>query len=240
MKEKLLSVVQEARRKEGELDAACTDGPADVNGRWKAKDHLAHAAWWRDRDGRLISAVRTGSTPPPAVGSRELDKEQQEEGRQNAVIYEMYRDRPLDEIREFSRFSWEAFTTAVEACSEEDLARPHPYAANEALWQTALGICYHTGEHLSYWYAETGDEVLLEAAQRWLRDIYVAVAPDAKNRANANYNLACYYARNGRADQALPLLRESFEGNEQLGEWARQDSDLDPIREDPRVKELLA
>ena len=236
MKEKLLSVVAESRRKEAELDAACVDVHADPQGRWHAKDHLAHVAWWRERDGRLISAVRTGSAPPPAVGSREG----QEEGRQNAVIYGTYRDRPLEEIRDLAESSWEAFSAAVAACSDEDLSRPHPYAANEVLWQTALGICYHTGEHLTYWCDEVRDKVRAEAAQKWLRDIYVAVAPDARHRANANYNLACFYARDGRADAALPLLRDCLSESRELAAWAKQDPDLDLIRADPEVKELLA
>ena len=236
MKEKLLGVIAAAAAREQELGRAAIDTAADPGGRWSAKDHLAHVAWWRARDARLIEAVRSGSTPPPAVGSREG----MEDGRQNAVIHEAYRDRALSEIREFAASSWHDFTAAVEACSEEDLLRSHPYAAGEVLWQTALGIAYHTGEHLSYWHQDSGDESRVEATQRWLRDIYVAVAPDDRSRANANYNLACFYARSGRTADALPLLRESFQGNAQLRDWAKQDSDLDRIRDDPRVRELVA
>lgn len=234
-------MVAEARRKERELDAACADVPVDSGGRWRAKDHLAHVAWWRERDGRLISAVRTGAAPPPAVGSREVGEDRQEEaGRQNGLIYERYRDRTASEIREFAGTSWDAFAAAIEACSEEDLSRPHPYAAGEVLWQTIVGICYHTGEHLTYWYEEHGDDSRLEATHSWLRDIYVTVAPDARHRANANYNLACFYARNGRADAALPLLRDSLSESTELAAWAKKDSDLDRIRDNPEVKELLA
>lgn len=236
MKEKLLDVVADARGREQQLASRATDSAADPAGRWNAKDQLAHLAWWRERDGRLIDAVRTGSAPPAAVGSREG----QVEGKHNAAIYKMYRDRTLAEIRLFAESAWDVFVAAVESCSEEDLQRAHPYAEGEVMWQTALGIAYHTGEHLSYWYSDMGHEADVEATQKWLRDIYVAVAPDARSRANANYNLACFYARVGRAAEALPLLRDSFEGNEQLREWAKQDSDLDRIRDDPRVRELVA
>jgi hypothetical protein len=236
LKEKLLSAVSAARAREQELVNAAADVVSDPDGRWNAKDHLAHMAWWRQRDGQLIDAVRTGSAPPPAAGSREG----QEEGRQNAVIHRTYRDHPLQEIRDFASSTWEKFGKAVEACSEEDLSRPHPYAADEVLWQTVLGICYHTGEHLTYWYQDGGDEARVEAAQRWLRDIYRAVAPDARHRAYASYNLACFYARRGRVDGALPLLRESLGEWGELATWARQDSDLDPIRENPELRELLA
>ncbi len=240
MKEKLLEVVAEARAREDELAGAATDVPADPDGRWHAKDHLAHAAWWRDRDGRLITAVRTGAAPPPPLGSREAGAPQQGDGGQNAVIYGMYRHRSSTEIRAFAENAWDTFTEAVAACTEDDLKRPHPYVTADALWQTALGICYHTGEHLTYWWQEAGDSAKVDAAQRWLRDIYVAVAPDAKGRANADYNLACYYVRSGRVDEALAALRRSLTASADLKAWARQDSDLDPIREEPELKELLA
>ena len=224
------------RAREGELVALVVDEPADPDGRWHAKDHLAHSAWWRERDGALIEAVRTGSTPPPPVGSQEGQPEDQ----QNEMIYELTRDSPLAEIRERAHLAWESFTAAVAGCSEEDLLKPHPYATKDVLWQTALGICYHTGEHLTYWYTELRDEPHADSAQRWLRDIYRAVAPDPAQRGGASYNLACYFARDGRADEAMPLLRESFEERPGLKEWAQKDTDLDPIRDDPTVKELLS
>ena len=232
MKEKLLRIIADARAREEELVGAATDEPADPQGRWHAKDHLAHVAWWRERDGRLVDAVSTGAAPPPPVGSREKGAPQDPETTQNEVIYRTSRDRPLPEIRDYAGSAWDTFAAAVEACSEEDFMSAHPYAANEALWQTVLGIPYHTGEHLTYWYEGSGDQARVEATQRWLRDIYVAVAPDRRSRANANYNLACYYAKQGRAEEALPLLRQAFEDNEQLREWAGQDSDLDRIREE--------
>lgn len=240
MKQKLLQVIADARVKERELVSAATDTPADADGSWHVKDHLAHAAWWRDRDGLLIEAVRTGSPPPPAVGSREEGTQEAEEDRQNAVIYEIFRDKPLAEIRDFASSSWDRFEDAVEACTEEDLSRSHPYAPNERIWQTVTGIPYHTGEHLTYVYQDSGDDSRLEATHRWLRDIYAAVAPDARHRANADYNLACFYAKRGRVEEALPLLRDSLEGNDQLREWAGKDSDLDAIRADLAVRELLA
>src|SRR5215470_6858805 len=103
LKDKLLAAVEDARRKERQLEAACTDLPANPDGRWNAKDHLAHSAWWRDRDGRLIDAVHTGSIPPPAVGSREG----QDDGRQNEVVYRRYRDTPLAEIAEYASSAWD-------------------------------------------------------------------------------------------------------------------------------------
>jgi len=231
LKERILPTLLETREKESELDAVSTDVPANADGRWNAKDHLAHLAWWRDRDATLIDAVRTGTTPPPAV----------EDDAQNAVIYEMYRDRPLGEIRELARTSWDRVIEAAAACSEADLAKPHPYSSTEALWQTVCGVAFdHTGTHLTYWYLETGDLAKAEAAQRWWHDMHMKVAIDGRHRGFAAYNLACFYARLGRAAEALPLLRQSFEWRPELREHARHDTDLDRIRQDPGLASLLA
>jgi tetratricopeptide (TPR) repeat protein len=55
------------------------------------------------------------------------------------------------------------------------------------------------------------------------------------------YNLACIEARLGRSEEAIEHLRQALEGApERFRETAREDSDLEPIRDDPRVVELLS
>jgi tetratricopeptide (TPR) repeat protein len=51
---------------------------------------------------------------------------------------------------------------------------------------------------------------------------------------NILYNLACCEALAGRADDALGHLSRAAELDARLREWARDDSDLDSIRGDPR------
>jgi hypothetical protein len=48
------------------------------------------------------------------------------------------------------------------------------------------------------------------------------------------YNLACAEAQLGEADAALDHLAEAVVGNPQFAEYAREDDDLAPIRDDPR------
>jgi tetratricopeptide (TPR) repeat protein len=54
------------------------------------------------------------------------------------------------------------------------------------------------------------------------------------------YNLACLESLTGQEAEAIEHLRKAVELSEQFRAYARQDSDLDPIRDDPAVKELLA
>jgi mannose-6-phosphate isomerase-like protein (cupin superfamily) len=53
-----------------------------------------------------------------------------------------------------------------------------------------------------------------------------------------HYALACYAAREGRADRALDHLRTAFANDPRTREWAREDSDLDSIRDDPAFPDL--
>jgi tetratricopeptide (TPR) repeat protein len=53
------------------------------------------------------------------------------------------------------------------------------------------------------------------------------------------YNLACCEALAGRKDDAIEHLREAISRREQLREFAKGDSDLDSIREEPAFKELV-
>ena len=53
------------------------------------------------------------------------------------------------------------------------------------------------------------------------------------------YNLACCESLAGRKDDAIRHLRQSIERSERFREFAKGDSDFDPIREEPEFKELV-
>ncbi|HVS01456.1 MAG TPA: protein kinase [Thermoanaerobaculia bacterium] len=70
----------------------------------------------------------------------------------------------------------------------------------------------------------------LEWAQR-------AVAIDPHNPATL-YNVACTYAQLGQVEHAIDCLEESVvNGMSEIG-WLEHDPDLDPLREEPRFREL--
>jgi hypothetical protein len=54
------------------------------------------------------------------------------------------------------------------------------------------------------------------------------------------YNLACCEALAGRKEDAIGHLRTAIERRPQLKELAREDSDLDAIRDEPGFEELVA
>ena len=55
-----------------------------------------------------------------------------------------------------------------------------------------------------------------------------------------SYNLACCEALTGRTTDAVEHLRQAIERSERLREFAKEDSDLDSIRDESAFKELVA
>ena len=88
------------------------------------------------------------------------------------------------------------------------------------LW-APLKPLYEAGE-----YAEAADRgrVLLEAHPQY---------------ANVFYNVACCESLAGRTTDALDHLRRAIDMSEQFRASAKDDSDLDPIRDEPAFKELI-
>ena len=54
------------------------------------------------------------------------------------------------------------------------------------------------------------------------------------------YNLACCESLAGRTTDAIDHLRRALELSDEVRVFAKDDSDLDPLRDEPAFKELLA
>ena len=53
------------------------------------------------------------------------------------------------------------------------------------------------------------------------------------------YNLACVLAQRGERDEALELLRQALAAEPEYGKYLETDTDLEPLRADPRFTEVL-
>lgn len=79
-----------------------------------------------------------------------------------------------------------------------------------------------------------------EAAQSYERAFEIGIPPGAATRGVAWYNLACAYARLGRVDDAFAALGRAVDEGMRTRQTYERDTDLDPLRPDPRFAELLA
>lgn len=231
MRDRLLSTIAASREREHELLAMCDDSPPTELGMWTVKDHIAHLTAWRIYAAGVLDAVRTGSEVPHVADDDDV---------QNAEIYAATHEMSSDDVKEEARSSYHTLEAAVSACSEDDLSRPHPRTPGALLWQVVPGNGhYHLAQHIMFWHLEQGDEEAAEASQQWVHDLDRAEFPESKAVATSTYNLGCFYARVGRADEAVFRFKQAFELDPTLKKVAKTDPDLDRIRNDPEVVALI-
>ena len=70
------------------------------------------------------------------------------------------------------------------------------------------------------------------------RNPALAKMEDANNR--VLYNLACEYSLAGEKEKALGVIRDGISAGTMFAQSLRQDTDFDPIRNDPAFKQILA
>ncbi len=76
---------------------------------------------------------------------------------------------------------------------------------------------------------------------------YAAAADRAREIAEAHseyplllYNLACCESLAGRTSDAIEHLRQAIERSERVRDYAKADSDFDPVRDEPAFQELVS
>ncbi len=228
----LRMVVAATREKEAAELMPHVDDSEPALGRWTAKDNLAHMSAWRIHAAEVLEAARTGRDSPDDGDS--LDE-------RNAKIYKATQGWPAATVLDDARRSWHLLEAAIEACSPEDLVKPRPGNADQQAWAVVPGNAhFHLAEHLGYWSSERGDEAAAESAATWAYELNGVAFPDDEARGYGAYNFGCFFARQGRAEDAVVYLRRGFELVPSLRDWAKQDVDLDPIRSSPEVAQLLA
>ena len=228
MKPLLLQTLAAAEGRESPFVTLCDDAPAADPERWTAKDHLSHLSAWREHAARLLMAASEGRA----------EAEPDDIDAQNARIFAATSGRQAADVIGAAQGSYRTLAAAINACSEAQLNGPRQGRPGE-VWRVVPGNGHpHVAQHLVQWYREYGDGAAAEAASRWMRELD-DLFTDTRSRAVAAYNQACFYATMGDAVRALPLLRTSLQIDPGLREWIAQDSDLDPIRGDAAVDQLL-
>ena len=95
-------------------------------------------------------------------------------------------------------------------------------------------------------YEPTGWELWLPLGRLYEAGEYAAVADRGRALIDAHpeyallfYNLACCESLAGRPTDALEHLRRAIDLSEQFRSYAKDDSDFDPIRDEPAFRELI-
>ena len=85
-----------------------------------------------------------------------------------------------------------------------------------------------------------GAHALMEVGETETADVWakraLELSPDDRG---VLYNLACYYSLSGEKETAIDCLEKAAAVGRVTREWIEHDSDLDPLREEPRYLALL-
>jgi mannose-6-phosphate isomerase-like protein (cupin superfamily) len=180
-----------------------------------------------------ISAFGTNAWTVENVGDRLMPEHEEDEGSEE--LYVVLHGRARFEIGGES----------VDA-PQGSLVFVHPRTNRTAFAEEAGTTVLAIGGRVGKAYEVGGWEVWAPVDTLYEAGEYEAAIEQARPIADANpqygsvlYNLACCEALAGRKEDAIGHLGTAIERRPSLREVAREDSDFDPIREEPGFKELV-
>jgi len=199
---------------------------------WSAKDHVAHNNFWRQDAARRLQAALAGSSPPDSDDEQAL----------NERVFQEQRETPWEELEaETERLRVEA-AALIRRLGPDDLTQRnrYPWQRGGSLERLILTNWYeHPAEHWGDIYLSRNEpDHALEVRQAVVTTVGELFAHDPTTNGYVLYNLGCFYARTGRAEQAIGAIHEALTANPSLREWARQDIDLDSLRALPMFQAI--
>jgi tetratricopeptide (TPR) repeat protein len=222
LKTSLIELLGRAQSDQRELLAALSDderGAIGAADRWSVKDVVLHIAFWKKRQLERLAAAARGETPV------ELEHYEQV----NARVFEEWRERPWQAVIDESECIFEALVVQVREFDPLALADPNRYAwqSGRSLLSSLVGNGFwHPESHIAQCYIDRGDLPRATRMQEELTEQLGQYGDQLAPRGEALYNLACFYAVSGQADQALALLPEALRLQPDVVEWSKEDPDL--------------
>lgn len=195
---------------------------------WAIKDVISHNTMWQQRAIERLNAIVRGEEPPNADDYLVL----------NDAHFEAYRDRSWADTLVEAEKTYRALMALTQSLSEEDLTDPQRFvhSKNQPLLRSIVGNGFaHPETHLAQLYVERGEIERANQLQETATSLLEAIPEE---RTVARYNLACYYTVSGQKARALTELTVALQSHPDLAEWAKQDSDLNSLRDDPAYQAL--
>jgi len=121
--------------------------------------------------------------------------------------------------------------------SEEDLERP--WQDDRSIWRTVVGNGYiHPIMHMIEHYQQKGDMAQAAEITAMLGQPLVELDDSPDWQGTIKYNAACSLSLLGKKEAAIAELRDALALAPELIDWSKQDSDLDPLREEPAFQAI--
>jgi tetratricopeptide (TPR) repeat protein len=239
LKENVLKVLEVGYQEEldfiSRLPAAERD-QVSAPDQWSAKDVLSHILAWNQRMMDQFEAVRLGQPLPPELEG-EVDH-------QNNQLYEAHRHDSWEAVRQMADEVYQRTVRYVQDSTEADLVdhtKMPPGPASLLPWRWIVGSSVtHALLHLADYDVKRGRHDHATHLQEMLAAQLCAMDDDPSWQGATIYNLGCYYAISGQKEKAITKILEGLKLRPDLLDWSKQDSDLNSVRDDPRLQALYA
>ena len=192
--------------------------------KWSARDVFSHLVFWGDHFNSQIKHAKNDEKVP-------LSGDYTDQINDGVLFKHLH--QPFKEAREAFEQSLKASAEILNGYSADKLKDKeiYKYLNGRTILENALGTFgWHIGYHLSDFYLKDEQKGKAAALQEMLTEKF-RVFPSWE--ANAIYNLACFYAQIDEKEKAVVHLKSAFIARPDFIEWAKQDSDLDPLRKEP-------
>jgi uncharacterized damage-inducible protein DinB len=197
---------------------------------WSAKDMLAHLAFWNSHFNRQLEKGLAGEKVPDSGDY--LDQVN------DGVLFE-HLEQPFAEAQAEEEAAYQRFRQIAAEISPEDMLDPKKVAffQGRTLLDRSLGTHgYHVAFHISDFYLKSGQ---IDRARSLQENLTERLSAFPTWKTNAIYNLGCFYSLHDMKSKAIAQLKKAFALNPDLIAWAKQDSDIDPLRDMKEYKELV-
>jgi hypothetical protein len=130
---------------------------------------------------------------------------------------------------------------AIQSLPESALTNPDDQESEaNLLFATTMGNAVgHVAEHMANHYRSIGQTERAARVQQDAVQEIIDAHIGSGAEGGARYNLACYYALHGQPSDAISELRVALAKRPDLVPWARQDHDLDGLRDDLAFQTLV-
>lgn len=198
--------------------------------KWSAKDVLTHLVFWGDHFNAKLTNGKSGDKAP--VAGNYIDQV-------NDGVLIQHEKQSFSEALAELKQSYATSRALLNGFSADDFLKEGllETLGNRTLFaETLITFTLHIPSHLSGYLMQSNRRDMAIALQESITE-KLRVFPDWDGY--AIYNLACFYARNGIPANALKNLKTAFDLKPDLIAWAKQDSDLDGLRELVDFKALI-
>lgn len=230
----LIDLVKLAQQQEEALRARLSEAERNEVGtadQWSQKEVVAHLGYWKERQANRTEAIVRGDE----------QSEGPDWGQVNTEMWPAHAQLTWEESVARSDQATRDLIAALERVPPEVMGNLGDEATpgNMLIAYTLGNSLGHVAEHIANYYRGRGESERATRAQEEAVQAIIAADLGPGAEGSARYNLGCYYALHGQPADAIAELKIALARRPDLVTWARQDHDLDSLREDAAFQALV-